>query len=165
MSLLARNLYQALSSVAICPFSVSSSIDLVADEVDAGNAGGGPFGDREDQVDAVLRPLDDLRIDAGGEFAVAAIELDDALDVGLHLGAGEDAARLDLHFLGEVLVGNLVVALEHHLIDDGIFDHPDRQRAVVEIDLHVGEQAGGEQRLQRLIDIGGIVGSPSRIFI
>ena len=45
----------------------------------------------------------------GGEFAVAAIELDDALDVGLHLGAGEDRARLDLDFLVEVLVETLLL--------------------------------------------------------
>ncbi len=57
-------------------------------------------------------------IDAGGELAVAAIKLDDALDIGLHLGAGEDGARLDLDFLGEVLVADLGIALEHHLVDD-----------------------------------------------
>ena len=99
--------------------------NLVADEVDARDAGGGAFMDREDQVDAVLRPLDDLRIDPGGEFAVAAIELDDALDVGLNLGAGEDGARLDLDFLVEVLVRDLAVPLEHHLVDDRVFHHPD----------------------------------------
>ena len=65
----------------------------------------------------------------GGEFAVAAIDFDDALDVGLDLGAGEDRARLDLDFLGEVLVGNLAVALEHHLVDDRIFGHMDGQGA------------------------------------
>src|SRR6185312_13111470 len=38
---------------------------LVADEGDAGNACGGAFVDREDEIDAVLRTLDDLRIDGG----------------------------------------------------------------------------------------------------
>ena len=107
-----------------------------------------------------MRPLDDLRIDAGGEFAGAAIDFDDALDVGLHLGAGEHGARLDLGFLGEVLVGDLGIALEHHLVDDGIFDHLDGQGAggIVEIDPRGrGEQAGGEQGLERLVDLGGIV--------
>ena len=105
-------------------------IDLVADEIDAGDAGGRPFGDREDQIDAVLRPLDDLRIDAGGEFAVAAIEFDDALDIGLHLGAGEDAARLDLDFLVRSLVETLSLPSNTTWLMIGIFDHLDRQGAV-----------------------------------
>ena len=131
-------------------------VDLVADEIDARHPGGRPVGDREDQVDAVLRPLDDLGIDPRGEFAVAAIELDDALDIGLHLGAGEHGARLDLDFLGEVLVADLAVALEHHLVDDGILRDPDGQGAVGEAGGDVGEQAGGIERLHRRVGGGGI---------
>ena len=127
-------------------------VHLVADEDDARDAGGRPFVDREDQVDAVLRPLDDLRIDAGGEFAVAAIKFDDALDVGLHLGAGEDHARLELHFLLQVLGRDLAVALELDLVDDRVLDHVHRQRGTVPIDLDVREQARREQRLQRAVD-------------
>ena len=123
--------------------------DFVADEDDARNAGRRTFVDGEDQIDAVLRTLDDLRIDSCREFAVAAIELDDALNVGLHLGARKDRARLELNFLLQILVGDLAVTLEHDLVDDRVLDDMDGQRRAVPIDLHVGEQTGREQRLQR----------------
>ena len=146
-----RNFHHALVSVAICPQRIVVEM-LVADERNARDAGGRSFIDRKNQVDAVLRPLNDLRIDGRGEFAVAAIEFDDALDVGLNLGAGEDRTRLQLNFLGQVLLGNLVFALEHDLIDDRVFDDIDRERRAVPIDLHVGEKARGEQCLQRAVD-------------
>ena len=141
-----------MTSVAIVERSVSSSKILLPMNEMRATPVVGTFVDREDQVDAVLRALDDLRIDGGGEFAVAAIELDDALHVGLHLGAREDRTRLHLHFLGQVLFGDLVVTFEHDLVDDRVFDDVDGQRRAVPIELHVGEKAGGEQGLQRSVD-------------
>ena len=131
-------------------------IDLVAGEADATDAGGGAVGDGEDQVHAVLRPLDDLRVHPGRELAVAPIDFDDALDVGLHLGAGEHGARLDLDFLGQVLVRDLGIALEHHLVDDRVLGDADGQGTggAVEAGLDVAEQAGGRQRLQRRVGVG-----------
>ena len=127
---------------------------LVADEGDARHAGGRAFRDRIDQIDAILRPLDDLRIDRRGEFAVAAVELDDALNVRLNLGAGEDHTRLHLRFFFEVLGRDLGIALEIDAVDDRIFDHMHGHGRAVEVDLHVREQTGGEQRLQRLVGGG-----------
>ena len=125
---------------------------LVADEDDARDVGGRPFVDGIDQVDAVLRALDDLRIDAGSELAVPAIEFDDALNIGLHFRAREDHARLELDFLLEVLRRDLAVALERDLVDDRILDHVHRQRGAVPADLHIRKQSRREQRLQRAVD-------------
>src|SRR5262249_28798403 len=60
---------------------------LVADEDDSVDARGRAFVDLEDEVDAILRELHGLRLDLRGEAAGATIDLDDALNVGLHLGA------------------------------------------------------------------------------
>ena len=104
-----------------------------------------------------MRPLDDLRIDARSEFSIAAVKFDDSLHVRLDLGAREDGARPDLDFLGEILVADLRVTLEHHLVDDGVFGDADGQRAGagLEAGLDVGEKPGGGQRLQRLVNVGG----------
>ncbi len=72
---------------------------LVAEEVDAQDAALGAFVDLEHQVDALLRQLDHLGRHGRRNAARAAIQLDDALDVGLHLGAGEDAARAHGHLV------------------------------------------------------------------
>ena len=57
-----------------------------------------PLVDLEHDVDAVLVELDDLRLDAGGVAALAAIELDDPGDVGAGARAGEDLARREPDF-------------------------------------------------------------------
>ena len=59
-------------------------VGAVADELDRLDAGLGAFGDREDQVDAVVRLLDDLRGDADVIAAGAAVDFGDALGVRLH---------------------------------------------------------------------------------
>ena len=99
---------------------------FVADKRDARHAGGWPLVDRENQIDPVLRPLNDLGIHRCGEFSVAAVQFDDTLDVRLHLGAREYRSRLLLNLLLQVLVGNLVVTFEHDLIEYGVLHHVDR---------------------------------------
>ncbi len=59
-------------------------IGVIADEDDGSDAGLFAFPDFEDQVDAIVRPLDDFRHHLHVEAAVAVIDLDDAGDVGLH---------------------------------------------------------------------------------
>ena len=61
---------------------------LVADDVDRADLGEFALVDLEHDVDAVLVELDDLRLDAGGEAALAAIELDDPRDVGAGAPSG-----------------------------------------------------------------------------
>ena len=50
---------------------------------------------------------------------------------------------------------DLAVTFEVDLVDDRIFDHVDGELRAVELDLHVGEQAGLIQRLER--DVGGLL--------
>jgi hypothetical protein len=42
--------------------------------------------------------------------------------------------------------------LEDHPVDDGVLHHGDDQVAVLEVDLHVGEEVGPEQGLKRQVD-------------
>ena len=53
---------------------------------------------------------------------------------------------------------DLLVALEDHRIDDRVLDHGDDQHAAALDDADVGEQAGGVERLDRSVDVGGAVG-------
>ena len=69
---------------------------LVADDVDRPDLGQVAFVDFEHDVDAVLVELDDLGLDARGEAALAAIKLEDPVDVGARGRAGEDLARREL---------------------------------------------------------------------
>jgi hypothetical protein len=104
---------------------------VVADEADAAHPGRRPFVDLEDDVDAILLERDDLGFDGGGEAAVAPVEIKDALDVALHLGARIDDARLQLHFLLQRIVAELVIALEGDAVDDRILDDPDDERVAL----------------------------------
>src|SRR5690606_16477715 len=69
----------------------------VPHELDALDLGRTALVDLEDEVHAAMIELDDLRLDGRGETALAAIDVEDALDVGLNLGAGENGAGLELH--------------------------------------------------------------------
>ena len=95
---------------------------------------------------------------AGGKAALPAIDVEDALHVGLRAGAGEDAARLELHLAFQRGLLDLAVALEGDLVDDRVLDHRDQDAGAFAIDAHVGEQAGGEQGLDGLVDLARIVG-------
>ena len=96
-----------LSSVAICSRRSESRKHAVADEIDCRNARRRALVDLEHQVDAVLRPLNDLGFDRRGEAPGSAVQFDDPLHVGLDTGAREHHARPDLHFLVQVGVGEL----------------------------------------------------------
>ena len=58
-------------------------VGAIADEIELLDGGLATFGDLEHQIDAVVRPVDDLGLDADVVAPGAAIDLDDALDVGL----------------------------------------------------------------------------------
>ena len=60
---------------------------------------------------------------------------------------------LRLHLVGELIVLELLVALERDAVDDRVFHHGDDQPAAGLVDPHVLEQAGGVQRLERLVDL------------
>ena len=85
------------------------------------------LGDREDEIDAVVRLLDDFRVDAHVIAAGAAIDFGDALGVGLHHRTRQRAARLGLDFRRKLFVLDLLVALEGDPADHRIFDHGHQQ--------------------------------------
>ena len=64
----------------------------VADEIDGLDLGRLALGDLEHEVHAVAVQLDDLGLHRGGEPALPAIDVEDALHVGLRAGAGEHAS-------------------------------------------------------------------------
>jgi hypothetical protein len=124
----------------------------VADKIDRLDAGLGTFDDLENQVDAVVRLLDDLRGDVHVVAAGMAIDLGDALGVRLHHRARQGSTRLGLDFSGKLLVLDLLVALEGDTVDHGVFHHGDQEVATGVTDVHVLEQAGFDQRFQALVD-------------
>ena len=130
---------------------------VVAEEGDAADAGRWPFVDLEDEVDAVLRQLDHFRLHRRGEVAGAAIELENADDVSLHLFPREDETRTELDLAVEVVVRELRIALELDAVDDRVLDHVDDQRIALALHAHVGEQAGGIKSLQRSIELRRVV--------
>ena len=131
---------------------------LVADDIDRLNLGRAALVNFEDNVHAIAVQLDDLGFHRGSEPALAPVDVQNPLHVGLRLGAREDRPRLDLHFVGESSLVDFLVALEGHLIDDGILDDSDHNARAFAINANVGKQAGGEQGANRLIDFAGVVG-------
>ena len=129
----------------------------VADKIDGPHLGGGPFRDLEHHVDAVGIEVDDLGIDLCAVEALAPVDVEDALNVGLHARAGIDGARLELHLRGEGFVVDLPVAFKGDVAHDRVFDDDNDDGAPLPPDTNVLEQAGGKQDLQRFVDLGGIV--------
>ena len=131
-------------------------IGVIAGEDDVLDAGLLAFLDFENQVDAVVRPVDDFRHHLHVEASVAVIDLDDAGDVGLHHRLRQRAAGLRLDFLLELLVLDLRVALEGEPVDDRGLHHGHNQPAARLRNPDVLKQAGGVERFQRGVDLGGI---------
>ena len=125
----------------------------VADEVDSFDTSLAALVDLEHQVNAVLRQPNDLRLDTCGKQSGTAVDRDDPLHIGLHTGAREHGARPQLHFLQEILVLDLAVALEIDAIDDRIFFDLDHQCVAAAEDLHIREQPGPEQGFERSVDL------------
>ena len=128
----------------------------VADEPNFANFGYRTLVDLEHQIDAILRQLYDLRLDGRGKPAAAAVNFDQALHVVLHARPGVDDARAELHLRLQHLVVDPPVALEGEPIDDRVFDDRDDQQVDLAADLDVREKAGGEQILQRFVDLARV---------
>ena len=114
--------------------------------------GGGAVIDLEDDIDAVLVKVDDLRLDRGVVVAALGIHIQDVLAVGFGQRGGEHGARPQLHFRPQLVVGQLVVAFERHAVDDRIFDHAHHQRVAASAQPDILEQAGGIKRLEAAIE-------------
>ena len=132
MSLVCRNASRPVSRCLDHVLEPVRRIGAIADELDALDAGLGALVDLEHEIDAVVRQLDDLGLDADVEAAAAPIDLDEARDVRLHDRARKRAAFLRLDFGLELLVLDLLVALEGDAVDDRILDDRDDQPAALD---------------------------------
>ena len=124
----------------------------VADKDDVLDVGQRPFLDVEDQVDAVLFELHDLRLHGRREAAAAPVDLEQPRGVGLHARARIDGAGAQLDLALERFVVDSLVAFEGEAVDDRVLDHPDDHGVAVAPHRHVGEEAGVEQALERSVD-------------
>ena len=133
------------------------AIAVVADEADLLDAGLFAFVDLEHEVDAVVRQFDDLRLDADVETAVAAVDFDDALHVGLHQ-SGATACRAAFDCTSLTSWSSLIFLLPSKAtrLITGFSTTVTIRRAAGLVDAHVLEQAGGVERLQRLVDLVGV---------
>src|SRR5204863_3040736 len=104
-------------------------------------------------VDAILVELDDLRFDTRGESALAAVQLEDPIDVGANRASGEDLARRQLDLWRDLVVLEALVALKNDAVDDRIFADVDDQLASFRSgDGYIGEQLRRVQILKSLIE-------------
>ena len=100
--------------------------------------------------------VDDLRHHADLVAPDMPVGLDDAVDVGLHRGALQRAARLGLDGGGKIGVLDLLVAFEGDAVEHrGLGDMHDQPLAGA-VDRDLVEQAGRDQRFQRRIARGFI---------
>ena len=126
----------------------------VADKVDAAHRRLAAFVDLEDQIDAVVRALDDLRRRparrsgrCGGRCRRCAARRP-APSVRENVPRGFD-------WISALSCSSLTVpvALELDAVDDRVLDHGHDQAAARLADPHVLEQAGRVERLEALVDL------------
>jgi hypothetical protein len=114
-------------------------VGVVADESDGLDPGLFALIDLEHQIDAVVRPIDDLGHHRNVETAVALINLENALHVGLDRGARQCTTVLGLDFLQQLLVLEPMIAFKGNLVDHRRLDHGDNQLAAGLVDADVLE--------------------------
>ncbi len=124
----------------------------VADEDDLLDSGLRALLDLEDEVGAAFSPVDRLRRDLGVVAAGAAIGVLNARDVVLDGGFGQGRVRFGPDLAGEILVLDLLVALELHAVDDRRFCHGDDEVGPGPGDRDVFKPAGREQGLDTVVD-------------
>ena len=134
---------------------------VVAREIDGANAGLAALVDSEDHVHAAIGQIDGAGGHRGVGTTAATIEVQNALDIGLHSRGAIGAAALGLDFGRDHFALELAVALESDAVDQLIFRHIDDDAATNPLGADSGEQAGGVKLLDGLVDAGGI--SPGEI--
>ncbi len=137
-------------------FQAIGRIGIVADEDDLLDAGLLALVDFKNQIDAIVRPIDDLRHHLDVETPVALIDLDDALGIRLDHRARQRTTLLGLDFLLELLVLQPVIAFEGKPIDDRRLHHRDDHFAAGLGNVDVLEQARRVERLEGSVDLGGV---------
>src|SRR5262249_6394899 len=131
-------------------------IGLVADERDRLDAGPTTLLDLEHEIDASVRQLDDLGLDVDIETTIAAIDVSYADSVGLHHRARQRARRLRLQLASQLIVLDVLVALECDPVDHRILHDGHDQTIARTIDAHVLEQAAGNQLFETRVDGRGV---------
>jgi hypothetical protein len=131
---------------------------VVADKVDGAHFGARPFIDFVDDIDAIVVEIDDLRRHLGRIHALAAIDVEDPLHVGLDAGARIDAARFRLHFGAQGVVVALFVPFECDLRNDRVLHHDHDDGAALAADADILEKASGKEGFQRFVDLSDVVG-------
>ncbi len=112
---------------------------LVPEDIDLPNLGFGTLRDLEDDIHAVLVQRDHLGFDARGKTPLPLVKLDDAGDVGTHLGPGENLPGSEVDFRADLVVLDPLVTLKHDPVDDRILGDFDHHGARIVTNLHVGE--------------------------
>ncbi len=129
----------------------------VADEIHANDFRLGAFADLENEIDAVVIQLDDLRIDLGRIVSLAAVDVQDLLHVGVGPRACVEAARLELRLFRKRIGGNLLGALERHPVDELRLGDLDDNRASVELDAGIAKQPGPEQGFHAFVCLARVI--------
>ena len=142
--------------VLITPCELVLRQGFVADEADFLDRELVAFLDLEDEIDAIARGIDRLRLDPHVEIAALAVKRDDVLDIVVDDGARQRPAVFRLQRLLEVFVLDLLVALEDEPRNGRIFDDRHQDAIAGLRNFHVLEKAGGIQALQRRIERAGI---------
>src|SRR5262249_52738459 len=109
--------------------------------------------DLEDEVDSVLRELNDFWLDRSPKPSLPAVEIEDAFDIVLHPRPGIDDARTQLDLGIQILVVELAITFDGDSVDDWIFDDLDDQSVANTAQIDVSKQTGGEKRLERLVHL------------
>ena len=123
--------------------------------------GGLPFFvDFKNKIDPIVAAIDDFRINGRAVATGPAIGLQNVLNVGLDLGAGQHRAlgRPDSRL--QRIVVDLLVPLERHPINDRVLRHVDDNSAALGNDLYICKQTGRKKRLERFVDIRRAIGTP-----
>ncbi len=118
---------------------------VVADEADRDDAGLIALVDLVDHVDRAVGQVDGPVGDLGGPASGAAVDFLDPRQIGLdhRLVEGAPGLRLDLPLQGCLL--DLLVALEHHAVDQIVLAHRHHGATAAGGDLDIREHAAGEQ--------------------
>ena len=109
--------------------------------------------DLEHQIDAVVRPADDLGVNRGGQTPLDPVSLGDGGGVGLGCGGVVDIARLRLQKPFQRLVLQPLVALQIHHIEHRQFLDDDLERAALRYQLDAFKQARVHDALIGVVEL------------
>ena len=125
---------------------------VVPDEVDVFNAGDRTFGNLENQIDPVLRLLNDFGLNRRAKSTGLPVQLDDPLRVFLNLSPREQGPGFGRDLIIDFVSFKGAVPFEDDAVDDRVFNHLDQNVAVTRVNNNVSEKPRRIKRLQAEID-------------